>query len=108
MRQVMRSRANCSRISTALVLSYAFDWTLIIATAALGALFARLPPNKRPFSLTNAEISFPFVTHEKIPTWSLGIIACVGPAARAVSEEFPVQATAVSCCGITDMNNTII
>jgi hypothetical protein len=29
-------------------------------------------------------------------------------AARAVSEEFPVQATAVSCCGITDMNNTII
>jgi len=30
-----------------------------------------------------------------------------GRAARAVSEEFPVQATAVSCCGITDMNNTI-
>ena len=35
--------------------------------------------------------------------------AAVGAtAARAVSEEFPVQATAVSCCGITDMNNTII
>jgi len=30
-----------------------------------------------------------------------------GRAAGAVSEEFPVQATAVSCCGITDMNNTI-
>jgi hypothetical protein len=28
-------------------------------------------------------------------------------AARAVSEEFPNKATAVFCCGITDMNNTI-
>lgn len=31
-----------------------------------------------------------------------------GRAAGAVSEEFPVQATAVSCCGITDMNKTSI
>jgi len=37
-----------------------------------------------------------------------GRMAGGGRAARAVSEEFPVQATAVSCCGITDMNNTYI
>ena len=35
-----------------------------------------------------------------------GRVAVGATAARAVSEEFPVQATAVSCCGITDMNNT--
>ncbi|KAG4423612.1 hypothetical protein IFR04_003294 [Cadophora malorum] len=77
----MRSRAYGGRVSTAVVLSYAFDWVIIIATAAVGAVFAKLPPNKRPFSITNPEISFPFVTNEKIPTWSLGIIACVAPAA---------------------------
>merc|ERR1712093_107332 len=80
MRQHMRSRAYGGRVSTAVVLSYAFDWVIIIATAAVGAVFAKLPPNKRPFSITNPEISFPFVTNEKIPTWSLGIIACVAPA----------------------------
>jgi hypothetical protein len=36
-----------------------------------------------------------------------GRAAMGATAARAVSEELPVQATAVSCCGITDMNNTI-
>jgi hypothetical protein len=36
-----------------------------------------------------------------------GCIAGSGIAARAVSEEFPIEATAVSCCGITDINNTI-
>jgi hypothetical protein len=35
-----------------------------------------------------------------------GRVAGGGRAAGAVAEEFPVQATAVSCCGITDMNNT--
>ena len=37
-----------------------------------------------------------------------GRVAVGATAATAVSEEFPVQATAVSCCGIIDMNNTII
>ena len=35
-----------------------------------------------------------------------GRVAGGATAARAVSEEFPVQATAVSCCGITDMKET--
>ena len=37
-----------------------------------------------------------------------GRVAVGTTAARAVSEEFPVQATAVSCCRITNMNNTIL
>ena len=37
-----------------------------------------------------------------------GRVAVGTIAARAVSEEFPVQANAVSCCGITDMKKTII
>ena len=37
-----------------------------------------------------------------------GRVAVGATAARAVSEEVPVQATAVSCCGNTDMNNTTI
>jgi hypothetical protein len=37
-----------------------------------------------------------------------GRVAVGATAARAGSEEFPVQATAISCCGITDMNNTNI
>ena len=37
-----------------------------------------------------------------------GRVAVGATAARAVSEEFPVQGTAVSCRGITDMKNTII
>ena len=37
-----------------------------------------------------------------------GRLAVGATAARAVSEEFPDEATAVSCCGITDMYNTII
>ena len=36
-----------------------------------------------------------------------GRMAGSGIAARAVSEEFPIEATAVSYCGITDINNTI-
>ena len=37
-----------------------------------------------------------------------GRVADGRTAARAVSEEFPDEATTVSCCGITDMNNTTI
>jgi hypothetical protein len=37
-----------------------------------------------------------------------GRVAVGATAASAESEEFLVQATAVSCCGITDMNNTSI
>lgn len=76
----MRSRAHAGRISIALVLSYVLDWIIIIAAAAVGAAFSVITPNMRPFSLTNAEISFPHVTKEKISTALLAIVGLVAPA----------------------------
>jgi membrane-associated phospholipid phosphatase len=80
MRSNIRSRANAGRISVALILSYVFDWIIIIAAAGVGAVFSTITPNKRPFSLTNAEISFPMVSKEKISTVLLGACALGGPA----------------------------
>ncbi|KAF1930940.1 PAP2 domain-containing protein [Didymella exigua CBS 183.55] len=67
--------------SVRLVLSYIFDWICIIAIAAVGAGWEFLTPYKRPFSLVNLDISYPFENHETIPTWLLVVIALVIPAA---------------------------
>src|SRR3954462_7029877 len=80
MRVGLRSRANPGRVSIALVLSYVFDWIVIIAAAAVGAVFSIITPNKRPFSLVDPDISFPFVHKEKISTAVLGVCALVAPA----------------------------
>jgi membrane-associated phospholipid phosphatase len=63
-----------------LVLSYVLDWIIIIAAAGVGAVFSSIKPNMRPFTLTNAEISFPHVEKEKISTVLLGIVAFAAPA----------------------------
>jgi len=76
----MISRSNPGRLSIALVLSYITDWLVIIAAVGLGGALARISPNKRPFSLINPEISFPFVNHEKVPTLYLGLYALIIPA----------------------------
>lgn len=77
----LRSRAaNGGRVSIALVLSYAFDWIIIIATAAVGVGLAIISPNMRPFALNDTRISFPFVNAEKVPTYLLGIVALIAPA----------------------------
>ncbi|EPE31569.1 Acid phosphatase/Vanadium-dependent haloperoxidase [Glarea lozoyensis ATCC 20868] len=80
MRHNLRSRGPSGRISVALILSYVFDWFIIIAAAGIGAALANITPNKRPFSLINPEISFPFVTQEKISTVNLGLTCLVAPA----------------------------
>jgi membrane-associated phospholipid phosphatase len=77
----LRSRAaNGGRVSIALVLSYAFDWFILIATAGVGAVLAIISPNMRPFALNDTKISYPFVEQEKIPTWLLGVVGFVAPA----------------------------
>ncbi|KAF8867063.1 PAP2-domain-containing protein [Acephala macrosclerotiorum] len=68
------------RVTIALIASYVFDWVVIIVAAVVGALFGIITPNKRPFSLTNAEISFPYVENEKIPTWLLIVLGLAVPA----------------------------
>lgn len=80
MRAALRSRANPSRVSIALVLSYVVDWVVIIVAAGIGAIFSTITPNKRPFSLVNPDISFPHVHKEKISTATLVICGLVAPA----------------------------
>jgi membrane-associated phospholipid phosphatase len=79
--QTSSSRALGGRISLALILSYVFDWVIIILAAVVGALLSNITPNKRPFSLNNAEISYPYVIKEKISTAVLVLCGLVAPAA---------------------------
>ncbi|PSN73013.1 PAP2 domain-containing protein [Corynespora cassiicola Philippines] len=67
--------------SKRLVLSYIFDWIVIIAIAALGGGWEFLTPFHRPFSPVDLTISFPFENDETIPTWLLAVVALVIPAA---------------------------
>lgn len=80
MRATLRSRGNPGRVSIALVLSYVVDWIVIIVAAGVGAIFSTVTPNKRPFSLVDADISFPYVHKEKISTATLIICGLVAPA----------------------------
>ena len=48
--------------------------------AIVGGLFTKISPNRRPFSLTDPTISFPYVVHEKISTLTLVLVALVAPA----------------------------
>jgi membrane-associated phospholipid phosphatase len=75
-----RFRAHGGRASLALILSYVFDWVIIIVAAVVGAIFSSITPNKRPFSLNNAEISYPFVNKEKISTLTLVLCGLLAPA----------------------------
>ncbi|KAI9891805.1 MAG: hypothetical protein M1814_002370 [Vezdaea aestivalis] len=68
------------RISKRLVLSYILDWMGVIVIAAIGGGINGISGNRRPFSLTNPEISFPF-TKEKVSTVTLVMVSLVAPAA---------------------------
>ena len=68
------------KTSIALILSYVFDWIIVIIAAAVGAIFNIITPNKRPFSLVDADISFPYVAKEKISTATLFACGLVVPA----------------------------
>lgn len=46
----------------------------------MGAGFSRITPNHRPFSLTDPDISFPYVEHEKVSTAVLVVVSLVAPA----------------------------
>jgi uncharacterized membrane protein len=75
----MSPRAYSRRVSAKLIFSYVVDWIVIILAAVAGALFSLITPNKRPFSLTDPDISFPYVTKEKISTSTLIICGLVAP-----------------------------
>jgi hypothetical protein len=75
----MALRASPSRVSAKLISSYIFDWIIIILAVVAAGMLSTITPNKRPFSLTNPDISFPYVTKEKISTSTLILCGLVAP-----------------------------
>jgi membrane-associated phospholipid phosphatase len=75
----LKSRAGRTKVTPVLVLSYVFDWIVILAAAVVGGLLSKITPNKRPFNLANPEISYPFVNKEKISTVLLVVCGLVIP-----------------------------
>lgn len=70
-----------------LALSYATDWIILIIVGVVGLILNNITPNKRPFSLEDRNISFPFTEHETVPFWVAGV----------VNTAMPVVAIAVIC-----------
>jgi hypothetical protein len=48
--------------------------------AAIGGGFALSTPYRRPFSLVDLSISYPYVENENIPTWLLVVVSLAAPA----------------------------
>ena len=76
----MKSRAGSGRVSMVLILSYVLDWIIVIVAAGIGGGFSVITPNKRPFSLSDADIAFPYVTKEKVSTATLILCGLAAPA----------------------------
>jgi membrane-associated phospholipid phosphatase len=71
-------------MSVRLVLSYALDWFVVIAMGLVSLGLGELEPNKRPFSLGDPNISFPFTENETIPAWLLIVCQAIAPAVIVV------------------------
>ncbi|PKX94395.1 phosphatase PAP2 family protein [Aspergillus novofumigatus IBT 16806] len=74
-------RPALSRISLRLVFSYILDWIFIVIVAVIGFGFYKVKPNRRPFSLTDPSISFPYTENETVSTAVLMVVALIAPAA---------------------------
>jgi len=54
---------------------------MIIAIAAIGGGFALNEPYKRPFSLVDLSLQYPYIENENIPTWLLVVVSIIAPGA---------------------------
>jgi membrane-associated phospholipid phosphatase len=77
----MRSINGVGVPSARLVLSYIFDWIVIVAIAAVAGAWEFVEPFRRPFSPVDLSISYPYQTSEMIPTWLLVVVSLIAPAA---------------------------
>ncbi|KXX81719.1 Diacylglycerol pyrophosphate phosphatase 1 [Madurella mycetomatis] len=71
---------NKGKPSWVLTLSYVFDWAILVAFAVVGYILGDIEPNKRPFSLDDRNISFPYTVNETVPVWLLVIVGILAPA----------------------------
>ncbi|KAI0388811.1 acid phosphatase/Vanadium-dependent haloperoxidase [Xylariaceae sp. FL0594] len=67
------------KIDLVVVLSYAFDWLIIVIVGVIGVILGNVTPNKRPFSLYDQNIAFPFTEQETVPSSLLLICNAVIP-----------------------------
>ncbi|VUC36163.1 unnamed protein product [Clonostachys rosea] len=74
-------RSQKRRFPLKVVLSYIFDWIVLVILALVALAFEFIQPNKRPFSLNDPNISFPFTEHETVPTWLLVVLSIILPLA---------------------------
>ncbi|KAF5018588.1 hypothetical protein F66182_9417 [Fusarium sp. NRRL 66182] len=58
-----------------LLLSYISDWIICFIFVGIGGYLDRVSPAKRPFSLIDPNISYPFAEHELVPAYLLFILA---------------------------------
>ncbi|KAK8055805.1 lipid phosphate phosphatase 3 [Apiospora rasikravindrae] len=73
-----RKKKNASWV---LIVSYATDWIVLIAADAVGFVLGNITPNRRPFSLEDPNISFPFTVKETVNSKLLLICNAVIPIA---------------------------
>ncbi|KAI0967106.1 acid phosphatase/Vanadium-dependent haloperoxidase [Xylaria arbuscula] len=59
------------KISVVVILSYAFDWVILVVVGVIGYFLGNVTPNKRPFSLLDANIAFPVTQHETVTSGML-------------------------------------
>ncbi|KAK5659746.1 hypothetical protein OQA88_957 [Cercophora sp. LCS_1] len=62
-----------------IVLSYAFDWVLLGVGAGVGYVLGDITPNKRPFSVDDRAIGFPYTNGSTVPNWLLIVCSAVVP-----------------------------
>ncbi|KAL2157446.1 hypothetical protein VTH06DRAFT_6138 [Thermothelomyces fergusii] len=67
------------RPSWVVAVSYLFDWIVLAIFGAVGYVLGKITPNKRPFSLDDRNIAFPYTVEETVPVWLLVIIVIIAP-----------------------------
>jgi hypothetical protein len=63
------------RFPIRLILSYLSDWIICFIFVGIGGWLDKVAPAKRPFSLVDPNISYPFAEHELVPAYLLFILA---------------------------------
>ncbi|KAM0274409.1 hypothetical protein ACHAQH_007878 [Verticillium albo-atrum] len=66
--------------TASLICSYVFDWVVLVLVAGAGGGLHLVEPNKRPFSLVDPNIAFPFTESETVPVWLLLVLNLFVPA----------------------------
>ncbi|KAI8956409.1 acid phosphatase/Vanadium-dependent haloperoxidase [Xylaria longipes] len=63
---ILPPRTRPKKPSVPVVLSYAFDWLIMVVVGLTGYFLGNVTPNKRPFSLLDTNIAFPVTEHETV------------------------------------------